>query len=88
MLETRPLFIALRKGFVRWHPCRCHIGDMQAMQVVKYSKFSHTCVRKLEERSGGQRVQEVWKHGFSHMCEHTLRLMKGFNKVIKAFKWD
>ena len=63
MLETRPLFIGFREGLVRWHPCRCHIGDMQAMQVVKYSKFAHTCVRKLEKKSGRQeckRIVEAW----------------------------
>ena len=76
MLETRALFIGLREGLVRWHPCRCHIGDMQAMQVVKYSKFAHTCVRKLEKNSGDKSARGVWKHGFSHMCEHSLRLMR------------
>ena len=63
MLETKPLFIDLREGLVRWHPCRCHIGDKEAMQVVKYSKFSHRCVRKFEKKSGRQECTwcvEAW----------------------------
>ena len=83
MLETRPLFIGLREGLVRWHPCRCHIGDMQAMQVVKYSNFSHT---NLKKRVGDKSAREVWKHAFSHMCEHILRLMRGIQNVIRTFK--
>ena len=75
---------------MRWHPCRCHIGDMQ---VVKYSNFSHTCVRKLEKKSWGQSCKRCERHGgcgkcewSSHMCEHTLRIKRGFSKVLRVNK--
>ena len=62
-------------------------------KMVKYSKFAHTCVSKLEERSGGQSCKRCEKcegcgkcESSSHMCEHTLRLKRGFSKVIKIVK--
>ena len=69
-------------------------------KVVKNSKFAHTCVSKLEERSGGQSCKrcekcegcEKCEHAShmckdsSHMCEHTLRIKRGFSKVIKIVK--
>ena len=49
----------------------------------------------LEERSGGQECKRCERHDeygkfewSSHMCEHTLRLRRGFSKVIRMIKWD
>ena len=71
MLETKHLFIGSREGFVWWHPCMCHIGDMQAILVVKYSKFAHTCVRKLEKKSGRQEYKGECVGMPSHTCVST-----------------
>ena len=94
MLETRALFIGSGEGLVRWHPCRCHIGDMQVMQVGQEFKVAHTCVSKLGRKSVGQNCKRCEKcegcgkcEWSSHMCDHTFRLRRGFSKVIKVMKW-
>ena len=79
-----------------WHPHRCHMGDMQTSHANgQHSKFDHTCVSKLEGRSEGQRCKRCVKcegcgkcEGSSHMCEHTLRIKREFNKVIRIIKLD
>ena len=94
MLETRALFIGLREGLVMWHLCDIHIGatwetSKQPMQVVNIQSLL------LEERSRGQECKRCGRHEgcekcewSSHMCEHTLRLRRGFIKMIKVIKWD
>ena len=71
MLETRGLFIGSKEGLVRWHLCRFHIGDMQAMQVVKNFKCSHTCVSKLEKKTGRQECKRECVGMPSHTCVST-----------------
>ena len=99
MLETRALFIDLREALVRWNLCGIHIvrqGDMQEIHASgQHSKLAHTCVSKLERRSGGQICKRCGRHercrkceGSSHMCEHTLRLMRVIRKVIRMIKCD
>ena len=85
MIETRALFIGLREALLRWHLCGIHIGATretckQVMQMVNI---------QLEERSGGQRCKRCEKcegcgkcKCSSHMCEHTLRIKRGFSKVL------
>ena len=84
---------------MRWHLCGIHIGATwetceQVMQVVNIQSFL-TRVSKLEERSGQQRCKRCEKcegcgkcEWFSHMCEHTLKLRRGFRKMIRMIKWD
>ena len=45
---------------------------MQAPQMVKNSKFAHTCVRKLEKKSGGQEYKGESVGMPPHTCVSTL----------------